>query len=309
MISRISLCLALGAALCAARVHADTVHLTNGGRVEGTITHLRLSVGGDEVTLARKQLQAVKFDGEKCAVVTAKGDLREGRLLSVAIRSVGGLLGFDGKAVRTVTLAEVKKRGKPEEKQPANGQPKADAADNGDVKPPPKPKLTKEQIRKIKGLLKSAADLRDAALKKAAERSGEEDKALKGKYLGRWQSACQDVKEKQKAYAEHASTTDAPAGREFRSSGLGVGLTRNRTVTSSGPAGDALSELRKAEAKKRALARTIQEVKRRLKTRAHVRRERIRAYYYAIRRNLISGKIIPEDAMEKIYDKALKRDK
>ena len=131
--------------------------------------------------------------------------------------------------------------------------------------------------------------------------------AIRKKFQGAWDTASGRVAERRKNLGKYARDIDTSRPK-FSSSGLGIGMTRTSTVTKSGAASAALSDLNAAEARLSRLRSTIRRYKAAVGSRAHLRRERIRAYYDTIYRYLLKskGKGMPEDAMKGIFEKALR---
>ena len=305
---RTAICWLAALAVVSSAAMADTVYLANGGKVAGKLVHLSLKIGPLERVFGRDQVKSIrcsKDSKEECEVLASDGTKYVGRIASVAIRCVAGELKFSGKSVEFVELGTVPvRKPRPEKKpvpKPADDlllDPAPDAAK------PAKKELSPEQKAKIRALLKTLGELRDKSLEQAKGVSAKEHALFKEKYETKWLEVCADVKEKRKDYAKHATEHDVEQPR-FNSGGLGIGLKRTTTVT-SGRGSVALQDMNAAQTRKDRLARTIRETKAALKTRARLRRERIRGYSSAVERYLRAGKIVPEDAMKKIFEKALK---
>jgi len=296
--------------LCSA-VKADTVHLSTGGKVVGTIARLELKLGPLTKVFSREQIGSIKNEDGKCKVV-GKTDKTAyvGDVGSVSMRTVAGVLTFTGKSVKSVEFNEATKL-KPNDKPQVDE--KSDPVDDPllrpDDKKPDKPQLTDEQRKELKRLVKVSAELRDEYLKKAKELEAAGYEAVRDKYAGRWDTVCQLVEEKRERYAKYAGKIDTTGRPSVTTGGLGVNMGRTTTVTTSGAAAVAVQELNAAEAKKKSLAATIKAAKSAVKDRARLRREAVRRYSDAIYRALITGKEIPEDTIKEVYEKALKRGK
>jgi hypothetical protein len=76
-------------------------------------------------------------------------------------------------------------------------------------------------------------------------------------------------------------------------------------VTRTPAAAAAIAGLDAAEAKKSAIAAKVKSLKRAIAVRARLRKDLVLRYYDTICRHLINGKEIPEEAMTKVFDKAV----
>ena len=289
-----------------ARAPADTVCLKDGGEVAGKLTELKIKIGPLVKTVPGAGLRSAKCVGKEWEAVDKTGTAYAGALESVAIRCVAGVLRFEGKQVESIKLGEEPKPKKPPKKKPKEPAPDKDPKiDIPGVDKLPKAQATPEQVKQIKALLKRVGELRDEYFKKAKELRQAERRALGEKYRARWETACQDVKEKTKELGKHAK--DLSSTRPgVSTSGLGIGMSRSQTVTTSPAAAHAVAALSTAQSKKAKLAATIKSTKRLLSTRYKHRYNCIQAYHDRIRRYLLNGKVVPEEAMVKAFDKALK---
>ena len=280
----------------------DTVHLANGGKVVGTVVRLTLAIGPLEKVFERGQMRALSCRRSRCEVMATDDTRYIGKVRSVVIRSVAGVLTFGAKSITAVELNDRTRR-EPDRAGPGpvvRTEPKPDGAPAVELNVEPEP----EPGPKQKEQMAAAAALRDGCLKRAEELATEEYAALKARYWDALRAAVEEVHAKRKDLAKYADKIDASAP-QVKIDGLGMNMTRTRTVVTSGPAAKALEEVQKTEAKRDLIVAKVKAEKAAIRQRKLLRTRRVTAYHGAVRRSLLKGRAITEDAMKKIFDKAI----
>jgi len=87
---------------------ADTVFLNGGGKVEGTVDTVVFLQQGEKSMFARSDVSLVLLNAEsgQDKLVLKQGLTRKGDLVSLTIRSVGGILSFDRGRLKSVKIAD-----------------------------------------------------------------------------------------------------------------------------------------------------------------------------------------------------------
>ena len=87
---------------------ADTVFLNGGGKVEGTVNTIVFLQQGEKRTFARADVSVVLLDTDsgQDKLVLKKGLTPKGELVSLTIRSVGGILSFGRGRLKSVKIVE-----------------------------------------------------------------------------------------------------------------------------------------------------------------------------------------------------------
>ena len=143
--------------------------------------------------------------------------------------------------------------------------------------------------------LRTVTALRDKCLKQADQLAAAEYEAIRDEYADKWRKASQEVEALRKAVRQ----SDKPVRKPSESKPAAGSLS---TVVPGGTPADALAA---AQAKKDQLETAIKIQKAAVKDRADRRKERIYAFYTDICQQLIEGNTITQDAMRKIFEKAL----
>ena len=107
---RAVLCLTLVASvlIVAGAAPADTVTLATGGKVEGAVDEIVFLQKGVSKTLRRDEFAVILLDREDPDKVTLNdGTIHEGELVSLQVKSVGGLLTFKRAELSAVAIAKV----------------------------------------------------------------------------------------------------------------------------------------------------------------------------------------------------------
>ena len=298
---------ALVLVLLASPAGADTVRLSNKGEVAGSLTELTLRLGPIEKTFPRNEIVSVAFEKKRCQVQSTDGTKYIGKLESVVVRSDTGELTFTGDSVTAITLGEEPAAGRPEDKDDqAAAEDDAGAVLKGLHLAEPgkeeKAPLTPEQEKRAEELIQKAAELRDAALVRVDQAAAAEYDAIKSQYFEKWKAACEEAESRQVEYDKFV----AP-GAPVETSGASQSLRRPlRAAPRTGLAAGAYEALSLSEARRNKLAEAIRTRQLSVKDRTELRKDRIQAYFSAIRRYLAAGNELPEDSMERIFDKAMK---
>jgi len=100
-------CAAIAAAaflLCAGPLRADTIRLSNNGRMQGSLQELLLRVDGIPRAYARDQLRAAALSNEGDAVELANGTKVRGHVISMTFKCAGKVYAFGRSKLRAVAL-------------------------------------------------------------------------------------------------------------------------------------------------------------------------------------------------------------
>ena len=276
---------------------ADTLHLTNGGKVTGTVARITVRTGPLSTTFSRAQVRSVRARKHGIELIDAENTRYLGKLESVAIRHASGVLTFDGRSVKSIDLVrEPEPDAAPE---PIEGEPAPAPANEPDEREPTD--LSAEQRKAIRARLAGAAALRDEYLKRAEKLAKAKYETERRRLLGKWQKVKRAIDERRGAALRRVEEGADRGKAETRE----VGPGRRIAVARSGAPSDDAADLERAEKKLQKLSKEVQAVREHVGRRLLARRERIRAYHAAIARYLATGREIDEKAIRRIFEKAL----
>jgi len=278
---------------------ADTLHLTNGGKVTGTVARITVRTGPLSTTFSRAQVRSVRARKHGLELVDAENTRYLGKLESVAIRHASGVLTFDGRSVKSIDL--VREPEPDADPEPIEGE--AAPEKEPDEREPTD--LSAEQRKAIRARLAGAAALRDEYLKRAEKLAKAEYETEHRRLLGKWQKVKRAIDQRRRAARRRAEEGADRGKAETRE----VGPGRRIAVARSGAPSDDAADLERAEKKLQKLSKEVQAVREHVGRRLLARRERIRAYHAAIARYLATGREIDEKAIRRIFEKALTRGK
>jgi len=258
---------------------ADSVTIANGGKITGSITEVRLRIEDEQVSFARAKIKSVEF-GEKATTIATANGWFSGKLDSVTIASSPGrVTSISGSSVRAIEFG------------------------TSDADPDGAPAIERSGEQ---GTLKLAGELRDDYLKKAGELTDQEYAAVKKKYADEWNAACLALDAAEKEYKRQTGRIAAERQEGVSGQGLGIGMSRGSNVKPiAGPIAEAHKKKQTAQAERDQIAQKIRLEQAVIKNRDHIRRDRVKNYYFAIARQIKDGNNITRDAMTKIYEKAL----
>jgi hypothetical protein len=80
---------------------ADTVELTNGGKMSGTITQINFRKGGETVTVSADKVAGITA-GAGGDTLTVDGDSWEGRIVDIKLKTIGGVMKFNRSQFKSV---------------------------------------------------------------------------------------------------------------------------------------------------------------------------------------------------------------